>query len=275
MSELLRVTLIFVFGACVLGGGLAHYFAFRLERKRASVAKPTQASVRPANGARLVIRRALYGTGPQTDISVTDKLNDAVRDALVVPVDNSLVPRDPALNVQKRLYVEYSYGNDSVLSVVRPESTPRYISRLVLPEDSEIARLTSEIEQLRSARSRQLGKAGALMSRAGEAEALARELEKIWHLFNNEGVEKLIRPLSIKEIPDEVKAHRHKQLIAFRAVYQWHIASVREIAPEFQSETVNKGFPTTEEYLEVKRNLEEHAKLLRELAAQLSTHNVG
>jgi hypothetical protein len=75
---------------------------------------------------------------------VTHRLRTAVRDALVVPVDNNLVPRDPAIGKTKRLAVEYSYGNPSIQQVSRLEG-----ERLVLPEDSEIQRLRGELEQFK------------------------------------------------------------------------------------------------------------------------------
>lgn len=96
-----------------------------------------------AGQSKLVIHSAVYGTGPVDDMSVTERLRTAVKDALVVPVDNNLVPRDPAIGKTKRLAVEYSYGNPSIQQASRLEG-----ERLVLPEDSEIQRLRGEIEQL-------------------------------------------------------------------------------------------------------------------------------
>lgn len=89
---------------------------------------------------KLVIHSAVYGTGSLDDLPVTDKLRTAVRDALVIPVDNSLVPTDPAVGKVKRLHVEYSYGNASIFRVSRREGS----GRLVLPEDSEIQRLKQQ-----------------------------------------------------------------------------------------------------------------------------------
>ena len=95
-------------------------------------------------GNKLVIHYAAYGTSPLDDIPITDKLETAAREALVILVDNSLVPRDPALGKVKRLRVDYSYGNPSIHRVSRLENS----GRLVLPEDSEVLRLTGEVEQL-------------------------------------------------------------------------------------------------------------------------------
>ena len=93
---------------------------------------------------KLVIRSAFYGTGPLDDRDVTDRLAMDPIDALVVPVDNNFLGCDPAPMKYKRLRVEYSYGNLSILRVSRGEG-----GRLVLPEDSEIARLTTELEKMK------------------------------------------------------------------------------------------------------------------------------
>lgn len=79
----------------------------------------------------LVIHSAVYGTGPDTDMDVREKLQGMAGSGLVVAVENSLVPQDPRIGVKKRLLVEYSYGNPHRISVNRPEGC-----RLVLPEDT-------------------------------------------------------------------------------------------------------------------------------------------
>jgi len=89
---------------------------------------------------KLVIHSAVYGTGPLNDIVITDKLQNAQRDGLVIPVDNSLVPTDPAYGQPKRLEVDYSYGNNTRFRAVRWEG-----SRLSLPEDTELSRLTQAL----------------------------------------------------------------------------------------------------------------------------------
>jgi hypothetical protein len=74
----------------------------------------------------------LERTGSSNDESVTHRLNAAPRDALVVPVHNNFLGRDPAPVKFKYLRVEYSYGGDPrIFTVSRPEH-----SRFVLPEDS-------------------------------------------------------------------------------------------------------------------------------------------
>jgi|SRR6185437_8638561 len=92
--------------------------------------------------SKLIIHSAFYGTGPYDDVSVLEKLNSLPKDGLAVLVDNNLVEVDPAPNRQKRLVVEYSYGNSGKKTVTRPESIPGNSVRLVLPEDSEISPLS-------------------------------------------------------------------------------------------------------------------------------------
>jgi hypothetical protein len=105
-----------------------------------------------ANGreesSKLVIHSALYGVGGFKDVSLADQLNAARRDALVIPIDDNLISGspDPAPNKVKRLEVKYSYGNAVPRTVSRNER-----SILVLPEDSEIERLTGDVKILADA----------------------------------------------------------------------------------------------------------------------------
>jgi hypothetical protein len=128
--------------AAGVGSGLIGYYWPQLKRTVASV----RARFR-RGPSKLVIRRAVYAAGrPTEEQDVTYQLENAVRDGIVVTVDatlGGLLPRDPAFGVHKRLDVEYSYGSDSVLHVSRTELPPGEIMRLVLPEDTEVQRLTS------------------------------------------------------------------------------------------------------------------------------------
>lgn len=90
---------------------------------------------------RLQIYSAFYGTGSDNDRDVTRILQEAAKDALAFQVENNSFGVDPAPMRPKRLEVEYSYGNRSVRKVARQEGT-----LLVLPEDSESKRVTSELE---------------------------------------------------------------------------------------------------------------------------------
>lgn len=95
---------------------------------------------------KLTIHSAVYGTGPVNDLDVTEQLESAIREALVIPVDNNFLGCDPAPNQVKRLFVEYSYGNRVRLTVAAPEH-----SRLVLPEDSQISQLKEALDTVKSA----------------------------------------------------------------------------------------------------------------------------
>jgi hypothetical protein len=97
---------------------------------------------------KLVIHRAVYGAGLETDTDITETLRNTVQDGLVIPVDNDLVPRDLAKGTRKRLEIQYSYGNGAVCYAYRLESTQGDIVRLVLPEDSEVVKLTSKVAHL-------------------------------------------------------------------------------------------------------------------------------
>jgi hypothetical protein len=221
---------------------------------------------------------------------------DYLGDSLVFDVENhnfvvgdqNFVRTDPLPGKAKRLRVTYSYGGQLARTVERSEH-----GRLVLPEDSEILRLDNEIERMKresetqkakasSESSRtsaiklepvQIERAGGLMTRAVEAECLAQELEKIWFLYNREGKEVLVRPFGAKELPDQITEHRHKELFRFRTICKWHMDSVEELEGGFHSALLDHGFPNNDEYLDVKRNLEDHAKLLRELAGTLASQD--
>jgi hypothetical protein len=85
--------------------------------------------VRPPS--KLKIHSALWGTGPENDVEVGPMLQELERDGLVIPVTREFLQYDPIQGPDKRLEVQYSYGNPTVLKTTRPE-----YSRLVLPEDS-------------------------------------------------------------------------------------------------------------------------------------------
>lgn len=114
------------------------------------VGRLTGSKAKPFEHNKLTIPSAFYGTGPLDERDVTEKLSMAATNALVVPVDNNFLGCDPAPMKTKRLRVEYSYGNLSTLQATRWEG-----GRLVLPEDSEIQRLTGEIAQMKAAQAAQ------------------------------------------------------------------------------------------------------------------------
>ena len=114
-------------------------------------------------------------------------------------------------------------------------------------------------------------KAGTLESYGGAADWLARRLEEVWHIFNNEK-KNLMYPLGKNVIPDEIKGWTDKALWAFRLQYQSHIGALKKIDPEFHSPLIDDGFPCDgQDYLTVKRKIEAHANLLRKRAQELSS----
>jgi hypothetical protein len=102
---------------------------------------------------KLTIHSAIYGTGEINDVSVLEVIRNMTRDGLVIPVDNNLIKGrdDPAPMQPKRLRIEYSYGDSPKHAVERPESRPGIPSRLVLPQDTEIARLLQVVHVAREA----------------------------------------------------------------------------------------------------------------------------
>jgi hypothetical protein len=108
------------------------------------VKSPTKLIIQSAN------YRAIRDGGEQFEVD--ELLRKMITgDTLVFgPIENhsfvidgrNLVPTDPYSGERKRLKVRYSYGNKPVREIVRYEH-----DILVLPEDSEIERLTTEIEK--------------------------------------------------------------------------------------------------------------------------------
>lgn len=95
---------------------------------------------------KLKIRSAIWGAGPHGEVSVTEQLQNCPREALVIRVDHDLggLTHDPAFAVRKRLEIDYSYGSDTVIHASRLEPPAGQIMRLVLPEDTEVARIGEE-----------------------------------------------------------------------------------------------------------------------------------
>jgi hypothetical protein len=143
-----QVILVAGFAICAIVLAIGAFINFPPRRHKEIAQEKTVSDT----SQRLIIHRAVYAAGLPTEVSVTDKLQKAARDALVIPIDSTLgnlLPRDPAFNVCKRLDVDYSYGSDTVFRISRMEPPPGEIGRLLLPEDSEIQRLTNEVTQLK------------------------------------------------------------------------------------------------------------------------------
>jgi hypothetical protein len=154
MSELLRVVLIFVFGACVLGGGVCHLLAIQLAKK----GSPESNATFETPPTKLVIRSASYAAveGNGKDYDVADCLRQMIcGNSLVMDIENhnfqingrNYVPNDPKPFKDKRLLVTYSYDGESDVTLERQEH-----SRIVLPEDSEIKRLRDALRNAESVR---------------------------------------------------------------------------------------------------------------------------
>jgi adenine/guanine phosphoribosyltransferase-like PRPP-binding protein len=73
---------------------------------------------------RLVILSAQYGSGPETDVDVTDVLNRLVRgDGLDVVVTDETMGTPPAKGQSKRLQIAYSIDNGPVRRTQVSENT--------------------------------------------------------------------------------------------------------------------------------------------------------
>lgn len=115
----------------------------------------------------------------------------------------------------------------------------------------------------------QIEKAGKLHFLAGQASWLAREVEKLWYEFDK-NQRKLIYPLTGNEIPDEIKLWTDKLLMGFHSDYQMHIGAVRSVDAECDSVAMKEGFPCNgQDYVTVKRKIEEHADCLQKRADEL------
>lgn len=118
---------------------------------------PKQVPAPPLPASRLVVHSANYRAwqGGGNTYDVTEFLRSIIfGDSLVLDIENhnfvigdhNFVPIDPLVGKAKRLRVTYSYKGDPAVTTERSEH-----DRLVLPEDSVIPRLASEIQQLKVA----------------------------------------------------------------------------------------------------------------------------
>lgn len=110
---------------------------------------------------------------------------------------------------------------------------------------------------------------GRLESLAGQADWLARNLEEVWHAFHNEK-KNMPNPIGRTAVPDVIEQWTDKQLWRFRVHYQSYLGSMKAVDPRCDSALMNDGFPhDMEDYLSVKRKIEEHAATMRRRAADL------
>jgi hypothetical protein len=122
-----------------------------------------------------------------------------------------------------------------------------------------------------SARKRaRLKLAGVIESKAGQAEWLARSLDRVWHAYHNEN-EKLLRPLAEHTIPDPPTKNCERLLLVFRNDYRGHVGGTKYHLPEFHSDILDGKPFRNIEYVDLMHNLKEHATKLHELAEKVES----
>jgi hypothetical protein len=145
----------------------------------------------------------------------------------------------------------------------------------IIPKPSGISiHGVAEETNLSDDQRKQLKLAGVVESKAGQADWLAADLERIWHLFNNANY-KLIYPLGEHSVPDPPKEFHDKELWAFRVRYRGHIGGAKSHVPDFHSDIMDAPYPWGVEYLDLLRKLKAHAEALRKLAQSLESAPVN
>jgi hypothetical protein len=259
-----------------------------------------------SKGARseLKILKADWGNNTSRE-SVMGILNSKARNALTFYVNpDAFSGLDPAPgDDDKYVEVVYSFAGRANGAVRR-----RQRDWIVLPEDSwskqeadklskavalnetllqehaangrQIDSLKAALDEATKQRARlskkersEIEKAGVLIQCAAQADALNSFLEEIWHLYNDDKIQTegaLHYPLSTSAIPDIIVDWRHKELWRFRAIYREHIRFVKDADSNASTNVIDLGFPRDgASYLEVRRDLSNHAALLRERANHL------
>lgn len=101
---------------------------------------------------------------------------------------------------------------------------------------------------------------------ADKAAELLRDLESLWHHWDNVG-EKLIHPLdATKDKIEFSKEHFYKlnnERRDFQTLYIAHVQTLKTVFPDFASWVVNTGFPSDAEYHDVLAQLKAHAGKLK------------
>ena len=140
---------------------------------------------------------------------------------------------------------------------------------------AQIERLESRVRKLNSEEHRKLWQeVGVLRQCADFADMLSGQLEGIWQRWRDSGG-KLLYPLHSSAVPegDKPLSPNVRRLLEFRILYRQHIAEVGKADPQFRSKLMDEGFPCDvagQDYLAVKRKLEEQASLLRQRADDLA-----
>jgi hypothetical protein len=115
---------------------------------------------------------------------------------------------------------------------------------------------------------------GVLESKAGKADWLAMELERVWLVYNKDH-ETLLRPLGKNALPDVNQKERDKRLSSFRSQYYGYIGEVRYHVPDFHSSIMDGPSPYRDiEYPDLREELKKHANMLRKLANEIEQSNL-
>jgi hypothetical protein len=103
------------------------------------------------------------------------------------------------------------------------------------------------------------------------ARDLIRDIETLWHHWNNAG-EKLVHPLTatIDKVQDWSDYEKASKLVDerrdFLVLYSHHVMVVRLMLPEFNSRTMDDGYPSSKEYVQARTDLVTHAEELESLS---------
>jgi hypothetical protein len=188
---------------------------------------------------------------------------------LVIPLPVSVLEPETSHGFEIQPQLEWIYnGEDSLPSSSELVVTDEFgVEHQIHLKDGEILPLLPKPDiGIRPAKRLQIEKAGALRSKAGQADWILKRLEEIRAFYENDRSNTegpLSQPLALHTLPAIIKEDRHKQLWSFRILYQSHIGALKKIAPEFHSKLIDEGFPCEDSYLIVRRKIETHSALLR------------
>jgi hypothetical protein len=130
--------------------------------------------------------------------------------------------------------------------------------------DPRLALSPGQVEALKLA-----GRAAVLNSKAGQANYLAKVLQKVWLFYDEQNVP-LARPLGQSTLPDPVTKWHEKQLWVFRVEYRSHIGAVeyhlKEYEADFHSDVMDHPEQWNIHYHDLLGKLREHSAALRKLA---------
>lgn len=126
-----------------------------------------------------------------------------------------------------------------------------------------------EVSEISTEQRKRIKLVGVLESKAGKADWLAMELERVWLVYNKDH-ETLLRPLGKNTLPDVNQKERDKRLSAFRSQYYGYVGEVRYTVPDFHSTIVDGPLPYRDiEYPDLREELKKHANMLRKLANEI------